>query len=87
MSGCCWRPSWPTWWSKPSARCTTRWTGDPLVLPIELILTEQSDDEVVLDALRAELDGGPATGFSPSLDEDGRVLVSFTNTVVQATRP
>jgi SAM-dependent methyltransferase len=62
-------------------------TGDALVLPVDLIFTEQSDDEAVLAALRAELAGGPATGFAPSLDEDGRLLVSFTNTVVQATRP
>ncbi|HEY3725492.1 MAG TPA: methyltransferase domain-containing protein [Acidimicrobiia bacterium] len=62
-------------------------TGDPLVLPVDLILTEQSDDEAVLTALQAELAGGPATGFAPSLDDEGRVLVSFTNTVVQAIRP
>jgi SAM-dependent methyltransferase len=62
-------------------------TGEPLVIPVDLILTDQSDRDAVLHALRAEIDGGPATGFAPTLDEEGRVLAAFTNTVVQATRP
>lgn len=61
-------------------------TGDALVLPIDLIFSDQSDRDAVMDALRAEIDGGPATGFAPTLDDDGRVMVAFTNTVVEATR-
>jgi SAM-dependent methyltransferase len=66
--------------------CNTA-TGEPLVLPLDLIFSDQSDRAAVLLALRAELDGGPATGFAPSLDDDGRMQVAFVNAVVQATRP
>jgi hypothetical protein len=40
----------------------------------------------VLDTLRAELAGGPATGFEPS-EEDGTVVVSFWTSTVHATWP
>jgi hypothetical protein len=39
----------------------------------------------VLAALQAELDGGRATGFEPA-DDGGHIMVSFTSTVVHATR-
>ena len=56
--------------------------------PITLgrMLNPSSDGASVLEALRAELDGGPATGFSPSLSDDGAVQASFTSMVVHATR-
>src|SRR5437763_6798246 len=60
-------------------------TSDPLRIPVEHILTDASDRDAVAKALEAELAGGAATGFEPVLD-DGQTLVSFTNTVVHATR-
>jgi ubiquinone/menaquinone biosynthesis C-methylase UbiE len=55
-------------------------------LPIEAILTDAADRDSVLADLRAELDGGPATGFNPVLEDD-RIQVSFTSVVMQAIRP
>ncbi len=52
---------------------------------MEHILTDAADRDAVVSALQAELTGGDATGFEPVL-EDGQTLVSFTNTVVHATR-
>jgi ubiquinone/menaquinone biosynthesis C-methylase UbiE len=60
-------------------------TSHPLRIPVEHILTDAADRDAVTSALHAELGGGPATGFEPVL-EDGQTLVSFTNTVVHATR-
>ena len=60
-------------------------TSDPFTLPVDHILTDAADRDAVTSALQAELAGGPATGFEPVLD-DGQTLVSFTNTVVHATR-
>ena len=60
-------------------------TSDPFVLPVDHILTDAADRDAVTSALQAELAGGPATGFDPVLD-DGQTLVSFTSTVVHATR-
>jgi ubiquinone/menaquinone biosynthesis C-methylase UbiE len=56
-------------------------------VPMERILTEVADREAVLETLRAELGGGPATGFSPTAGADGQLLVTFTSAVVEATRP
>jgi hypothetical protein len=50
------------------------------------MLNPSSDRVAVLDALRTELDGGPATGFQPSRDAEGSVQASFTTIVVQVTR-
>jgi SAM-dependent methyltransferase len=60
-------------------------TSDPFTIPVEHILTDAADRDAVTSALRAELAGGPATGFEPVV-EDGQTLVSFTNTVVHAQR-
>jgi SAM-dependent methyltransferase len=60
-------------------------TSDPFTIPLEHILTDAADRDAVTSALRAELAGGPATGFEPVV-EDGKTLVSFTNTVVHAQR-
>ena len=60
-------------------------TVGPFRIPIDEILTDASDRHAVETALRAELDGGQPTGFYPVV-ETGRVLVSFTSTVVQAAR-
>jgi SAM-dependent methyltransferase len=64
-------------------------TAGPIALPIDHILTEAGDRAAVLGALRAELDGGPATGFHPTIDPDDAdgVLVSFSSTVLHAARP
>jgi SAM-dependent methyltransferase len=53
--------------------------------PLRAMLTEQSDVDGVTAALRAELAGGPATGFAPSLDGDD-LRVTFRSTVLHATR-
>ena len=60
-------------------------TTDPITLPVDHVLTDVADRDAVIAALRAEIDGGPATGFEPVVD-DGQVLVSFVSTVVHATR-
>jgi ubiquinone/menaquinone biosynthesis C-methylase UbiE len=60
-------------------------TSDPLTLPIDLMLTDAVDRDPVVSALHAELAGGSTTGFEPVADGD-QVLVSFTTTVVHATR-
>lgn len=60
-------------------------TSEPFLIPVDAILTDAADRDAVARALEAELTGGAATGFEPVL-EDGRTLVSFTNTVVHATR-
>jgi SAM-dependent methyltransferase len=60
-------------------------TSDPLKIPVEHILTDAADRDAVTSALRAELAGGDATGFDPVADGD-QILVSFTSTVVHATR-
>lgn len=60
-------------------------TTDPFKIPVEHILTDAADRDAVTSALRAELAGGDATGFDPVADGD-QILVSFTSTVVHATR-
>jgi SAM-dependent methyltransferase len=60
-------------------------TSEPFMIPVDHILTDAADRDAVTSALQAELAGGPATGFDPIV-EDGQTLVSFTNTVVHATR-
>lgn len=57
----------------------------PLRLPLDLIVTDAGDGDAVRTAVRAELDGGEATGFEPTLD-DGTVHVAFHITVVEARR-
>ncbi len=54
--------------------------------PVEIAFTEQSEQEGVLDALRAELDGGVPTGFEPT-EEDGVLVVSFWTSTVHASWP
>ena len=60
-------------------------TTDPFKIPVEHILTDAADRDAVTSALRAELAGGDTTGFDPVADGD-QILVSFTSTVVHATR-
>jgi ubiquinone/menaquinone biosynthesis C-methylase UbiE len=60
--------------------------GASFTLPLDHILTDVADRDAVVGALRAELDGGPATGFHPTLDDDGRIVVGFTNAVAEAVR-
>jgi SAM-dependent methyltransferase len=54
-------------------------------LPIGVMLTDASDREAALAALQRDLDGREPTGFDPVITDDGMV-VSFTGTVVHATR-
>src|SRR5204863_8137902 len=54
-------------------------------LPIDIALTEQSETDTVLAALRAESRGGEPTGFEPT-EEDGKLVVAFRNCVVHGTR-
>jgi SAM-dependent methyltransferase len=60
-------------------------TSDPFAIPVDHILTDAADRDAVMSALRAELSGGDATGFDPVADGD-QILVSFTSTVVHASR-
>ena len=54
-------------------------------LPIDVMLTDAADREAALTALQEDLDGERPTGFEPALTDDG-IVVSFTATVVHATR-
>jgi SAM-dependent methyltransferase len=56
-----------------------------IVLPLNAILTTQSDAERVNAALQAEIDGGPPTGFQPTQVDDG-FQVEIASIVVHATR-
>ena len=60
-------------------------TTEPVTLPVHHIMTDVADRQAVMSALHTELDGGPPTGFDPVVDGD-EVHVSFTSTVVHATR-
>lgn len=51
--------------------------------PVEIAFTEQSDADGVLATLRAEIAGGPATGFEPA-EEDGTMVVSFWTSTLHA---
>jgi hypothetical protein len=53
-------------------------------LPLDVALTEQSDLDTVLTALRAELNGDKRTGFDPA-EEDGKLVVSFVSCIVHGT--
>jgi hypothetical protein len=54
-------------------------------LPIDVALTDQSETDSVLAALRADAAGGEPTGFEPA-EEDGALVVAFHNCVVHGTR-
>ena len=59
--------------------------SNSITIPLEIMLTDLSQTDVVLEALHAELDGGAPTGLEPVLDED-RLLVTARTTVMHATR-
>jgi SAM-dependent methyltransferase len=60
----------------------------PFALPLDSIFSDVSDRPWVTAALRAEVDGGPASGFLPQLDaETGSLTVSFSSAVVHASPP
>jgi SAM-dependent methyltransferase len=52
--------------------------------PIDIILSGAADTPATLATLERELEGGAPTGFSP-VREDGRIVVSFSSTVVHAS--
>jgi SAM-dependent methyltransferase len=56
-----------------------------LRLPIDVAIAENSDRDGAMAALKAELEGGPATGFEPEQDADS-VTVKFVNLIIHATR-
>ena len=68
----------------PGVTLTYAETGS-IRLPLAVAVTEQSDVDPVLAALRAEMDGGAPTGFEPA-DEDGTLTVAFTTCTVEGTR-
>jgi SAM-dependent methyltransferase len=53
-------------------------------LPLDIAVTEQSDRDGVVAALRNEIEGGEPTGFDPA-DESGTMTVAFTTCVVHGT--
>ena len=54
-------------------------------LPLDIAMTDQSDRDAVVAALRAELSGGPPTGFDPEEDaESGSFTVMFPTCAVAA---
>ncbi len=55
-------------------------------LPIDVVVTEQSDRDAVIAALRDDVNGGTPTGFEP-VEEDAGLVVSFTTCVIHAERP
>jgi SAM-dependent methyltransferase len=57
----------------------------PIRLPIDIALTEQSERDRVLAALRDDVAGGQPTGFDP-VEEDCTFVVSFTTCIVHGTR-
>ncbi|WP_238436916.1 MULTISPECIES: methyltransferase domain-containing protein [unclassified Frankia] len=59
--------------------------GQRGTLPLDRILTPAADRDAVAADLRAELSGGPRTGFGPELS-DGQLMVSFTTASVRAVR-
>jgi SAM-dependent methyltransferase len=62
--------------------------SDPFPLPLDYIFSDVSDRQWVSAALRAEVDGGPPSGFVPQVDpETGSLTVSFSSAIVHATRP
>ena len=60
-------------------------TTDPVRFPLDLLLREAAEPDVVVAAVQAELAGGAPTGFDPSLEDD-QLRVAFTNAVVDAVR-
>ncbi|HEY7107203.1 MAG TPA: methyltransferase domain-containing protein [Acidimicrobiia bacterium] len=52
-------------------------------VPLDLIFSEVSDRAAVNAAIEAELAGGQPTGVAP-VEDDGRILLTFTTTVLQA---
>lgn len=66
----------------PTGTNLTHAQTDVIRLPLDVAITDQSDAEAVVAALRAELDGGPPTAFDPT-DEDGTLVVSFVTCTVE----
>jgi len=60
--------------------------AEPFRLRLADILTDVAERDAVVAALRGELDGGPATGFAPAL-EDEQLTVVFRSATVHAERP
>ena len=52
--------------------------------PLDIAVTQQSDGDAVIAALRDELAGGAETGFAPS-EDDGALVVAFVSCTVEVT--
>jgi SAM-dependent methyltransferase len=59
--------------------------GLTYTLPVEAILTEAGQQETALAALRAELAGGPHTGFRPAATATG-ITVTFDRAIMASSR-
>lgn len=57
---------------------------DEIRLPLDVAVTEQSDRDGVVAALREELGGGAPTGFFPA-DTDGALEVAFVTCTIEGT--
>jgi ubiquinone/menaquinone biosynthesis C-methylase UbiE len=68
----------------PVTRADTSRATTPVA--VDRLLNPSSDREAVVAALRSELAGGDATGFDPSVGDDGAVHATFRSLVVHATR-
>jgi SAM-dependent methyltransferase len=60
--------------------------AEPFRLRLDDLLTDVAERDDVVAVLRAEVDGGPGTGFAPSLDREA-LTVAFLGTTVHAERP
>jgi ubiquinone/menaquinone biosynthesis C-methylase UbiE len=67
----------------PEGRTITYGATASSRFPVDIAFTDQSDRDGVLDTLRAELAGGPHTGFEPA-EENGKLVVSFWTSTVHA---
>jgi SAM-dependent methyltransferase len=55
-------------------------------IPLDVIITEQSDRAGVYDMLQAEIEGGPVTGFAPAWEDD-KLVVQFAVGTFDGVKP
>ncbi len=67
----------------PERLSLTHHETNEIRVPVDIAVTELSDRDRVFDALRAEVAGGPPTGFDPEA-ADGSYSVVFVMETVQA---
>jgi SAM-dependent methyltransferase len=69
----------------PAALMVTDVSESAVRAPIDVLVTEQSDRDGLVAALRHEIDGGTPTGLAPA-DDDGTLTVEFRTAVVRAAK-